>query len=111
VCPHQPTQYRLWAYVCSITHGKYHTDYLVLMELAWKTVSYSINSVLKSTRKIHYLVCSRYSSDSSVIHFILLRSKDVPFQDDTYFPFCWYVTLPMHAEESFLFCQCEGLRI
>jgi hypothetical protein len=42
----------------------------------------------KSTRKIHYLDCSRYSSDSGVIHFNLLRPKDVPFQDDTYFPFC-----------------------
>ena len=44
---HQPTQYQLWAYVCSTALGKYHTDYLVLMELAWKTVSYSRNYVLK----------------------------------------------------------------
>ena len=43
---------------------------------------------LKSTRKIHYLDCSLYSLDSNVSNFNLLRSKDVPFQDDTYYPFC-----------------------
>jgi hypothetical protein len=42
----------------------------------------------KSTRKIHYLDCSRYSLDSNVSNFNLLRSKDIPFQDDTYYPFC-----------------------
>jgi hypothetical protein len=83
-CPLQPTRYRLRAYVRSTAHGNYHTDHLVLMDLAWKTGSYSRNSVLKVHGKIHYLDCSRYSLDSSVSNFNLLRSKDVPFEDDTY---------------------------
>lgn len=43
--------------------------------------------LIRSTRKILYLYCSRYSSDSSVSHFNLL-SSGVAFHDDTYYAFC-----------------------